>query len=122
MNLDPTIICEFGLFFLSFFLFFVLKGTNVIYFNALNQLVVGQKVCESGPARTVETCLDWPGSTGAPSASIPQPFGPNKDGKHSSYAVKHRAPRAAGVLGPKQQTRPFCCESAASWPRSDMHG
>lgn len=76
-------------------------------------------MCGSALTHTAETCLDWPGSTSAPSASGSQPFGPNKDGKHSSYAVKHRAPRAAGVLGPNHKTQPFCCESAASWPRSD---
>lgn len=53
---------------------------------------------------------------------IPQPFWPNKDGKHSSYAARHLEPHTASMLGPSHQTQPCCRWTAANWPRSERRG
>lgn len=73
------------------------------------------------------TCLDLPSSYKTyfqkkKKKRISQAFGPNKDGKHSSYAVRHLVPHTVSVLGLSHQTQPCCCccccWTAASWPRS----
>lgn len=118
MNLYPTIICEFDLFCLFsqlLLLFcFVLRGTNVISVSALSQLTVSRK-CAKAP-RLLRHRPAWT-RPGSPRALLqrapPSLLGPNKDGKHSSYAAKHRAPPRSQHAGTENhETQPFCCESA----------